>query len=174
MGDRGQTQQDFALGVSVLLLTIIGAFLFVQTGVFQTFDTSPGGATRAQADRVAASLVDHYATEHNQTVLRFNESGGINRSLDADPGLSTLAERAGLDVATTRRGNPNLNVTIINGSSLARGRDVPLERTNGFRMAWGPDPTGNENVVRSVRVIRLANDDNGQCDPVCWLLVRVW
>lgn len=175
MHDRGQTQQDFALGVSVLLLTIIGAFLFVQTGVFQTFDTTTPGTSAAQADRAASHLVENYSVDGTHAIIRYDERGGIDRELDDD--LDDFLTQAGIDVSTRRRADPNVNVSIVSNETLVDGGTAPA-RHDGDLLAWGEDTAGTENVATTIRVVRLRNDEvpgsKDLCDPNCWLVVRVW
>jgi hypothetical protein len=181
MEARGQTQLDFALGVSVLLVTIIGTLLFIQGGLFQSFDRSVDAPSQAQAERVASRLVENYTTEGNETILRYDrpDGSGIHDSLDADTGLTRLRGQAGLNVTSARRASPNLNVTVVNGTTLARTETRPATDASGDRLAWGEDVAGVSNPGTVIRVVRLENDRvpaRGReiCDPACWLVVRVW
>jgi len=98
---------------------------------------------------------------------------GINASLNADTELDDLKENAGLIVATERRANPRVNVTVVNASTLEAGRQSPAVDDHGRTLSWGPDAASRDNVASTSRVVKLTNA-SGMCDPVCWLVVRVW
>ncbi|MBV0924597.1 hypothetical protein KTS45_10345 [Halomicroarcula limicola] len=175
MDDRGQTAQDFAIGTSVLLVTIIGAFVFIQGGALSVYEDSATPIEQPQADRVASYLVENYSVDGDPNVLRYNQSSGLDRTLSADTGLSDLTASAGVNVSSTRRTNPDLNVSIVNSSSLEDGRREPARDGNGIVLAWG-ESYREQPYATSTRVVRLANDDDGtpQCTPTCWLVVRAW
>lgn len=172
MDTRAQTPQDFAVGVSVLLVAIIGVLAFVQGSAVAVYESPDVQRSQPIADRAATYLVENYTVEGTRNHLVYNTSEGINASLDADTAeLDALKENAGLLVSTERRANPRVNVTIINASTLAESRRAPAE-DDGDTLAWGPDAEGRQNAARATRVVKLTDTD--QCDPVCWLVVRVW
>lgn len=171
MGGRAQTTQDFAIGTSVMLVTIIGVFFFLQTGGLAVYEGTSDGVRQPQADRVASYLVENYSSEAGRNVLRFNQTGGINWALDNDTDeLAGVVSNAGVDVSTDRRTDPILNVSIVNGSTLQAGQRIAAD-DNGTRLHWGEYRRADP--VTSTRVVRLAGDDY-DCDPVCWLVVRAW
>ncbi|MBV0902020.1 DUF7287 family protein [Haloarcula salina] len=172
MDTRAQTPQDFAVGVSVLLVTIIGVLAFVQGSAIAVYESPDVQRSQPIADRTATYLVENFTVEGTRNHLVYNTTGGINASLDADTAeLDALKADAGLLVASERRANPRVNVTIVNASTLFESRRAPAV-DDGDTLAWGPDATDRQNVARATRVVKLTNTD--QCDPVCWLVVRVW
>jgi hypothetical protein len=62
MTERGQTQQDFAVGVSVFLLTIMFVFAFVPN-VFAPFGGQPNEADTARAERLAVGVLGNITEE---------------------------------------------------------------------------------------------------------------
>jgi len=174
MDTRAQTPQDFAVGVSVLLVTVIGVLAFVQGSAVGVYESPDVQRNQPIADRAGTYLVEHYSVAGTRNHIRYNTSDGINASLNADTDdLDGLREHAGLVVATERRVNPRVNVTVVNASTLADGARVPAVDDHGQRLAWGPSSAGRTNVASTSRVVKLTNA-TGQCDPVCWLVVKVW
>jgi hypothetical protein len=171
--ERGQTPQDFAVGVAVLLLTIVGTFGFVQNSVVTTYDRAVDGDIQESADRVATYLVENYSVEDRDNVLRYDSADGIERSLNADSDtLDELRSRAGLDVATERRVNPSVNVTIVGSEALADGTREPATGASG-PLTWGETYENQDGAASATRVVVLA-DDASICSSNCLLVVRVW
>ncbi|WP_336339627.1 DUF7287 family protein [Haloarcula brevis] len=172
MDTRAQTPQDFAVGVSVLLVTVIGVLAFVQGSAVGVYESPDVQRNQPIADRAATYLVENYSVQGTRNHVRYNASGGMNASLSSDTDdLREFKERAGLIVATERRVNPRVNVTIVNASTLGAGARTPAA-DDGDTLTWGPSVAGQQNVASTARVVKLTNTD--QCDPVCWLVVRVW
>lgn len=178
-GSRGQTTQDFAIGVSVLLVTVIGAFVFTQGGALSVYEGTSPGVDQPQADRIASYIVENYSAEGERNTLRYGGgTGTIDGNLSNDesaapgPKLDNLIEFSGTDVSSDRRIDPIVNVSIVNSSTLERGADVPA-RDSGRLLAWGEYRRSES--VSSSRVVDLTNDGTTpQCTPVCWVVVRVW
>lgn len=185
-GVRGQTTQDFAIGTSVLLLAIIGAFVYIQTGGLSVYQQPTAGVDQPQADRIASYVVGEYSVPGEPNTLRYNGTGNsyINDSLDTDEStgpsstrepekLSTLIDASGTNVASDRRTDPIVNVSIVNGTTLQAGQRVPA-KDGSATLAWGE--YRRSEPVTSTRVVQLTNDDDStpQCTPTCWLVVRVW
>ena len=171
--ERGQTPQDFAVGVAVLLVTIIGTFGFVQSSVVTTYDRPVDGDTRESADRLATYVVANYSVGAQDNVLRFDASDGIERSLNDDSdSLDELRSRAGLDVATERRVNPSVNVTIVGSDALADGTREPASGVTG-PLAWGEPYRNDDGAASATRAVVL-EDESTICSSNCLLVVRVW
>jgi len=175
MRERGQTTQDFAIGVSVLLLTVIGAFVFTQGGALSVYQGTSPGVEQPQADRIASYIVENYSVEGERNNLSY-ESGprSLDASLSQDEAagstkkLNALVEAAGVDVSSDRRTDPTVNVSIVNGSTLQAGSRTPAT-DGGDTLAWGQYRRSEPTTAS--RVVRLTGYD---CDPVCWVVVRVW
>jgi hypothetical protein len=65
---RGQTAQDFAVGISVFIVTVALVLAYVPTAVFP-FTQGTQTETASQADRLADSLVADFAREGALTDL---------------------------------------------------------------------------------------------------------
>lgn len=164
-GDRGQTTQDFAIGVSVLLVTIIGAFVFTQTGALAVYEGTSPGVKQPQADRIASYIVENYSTDERANMLRYDESGGIE---ELSGNMTRLKLRAGTNVSSDRRTDPIVNVSIVNGTTLEKGQRGPATDLIDSG-SWGEYRRAEP--VRASRVVQLRNYN---CEPVCWVVVRVW
>lgn len=171
MNDRGQTPQDFAVGTSILLVTIIGTFVFIQGGGLSVYEDPVAEIEQPQADRVASYLVENYSVSGDRNTIRYNESGGINRTLNDTAPLVNLTEHAAVNVSSDRRTDPTLNVSVVNSSTLQSGQLRP--HRGAVNLSWGT-PYDNQTASVSTRVVRLNNDNNDVCEPVCWLVVRAW
>lgn len=167
MGVRGQTTQDFAIGVSVLLVTIIGAFAFSQGGALSLYEGTSPGVDQPQADRIATYVVQNYSVEGQPNNLSYGTGGSSDlRNLDVE----RLKLRAGVNVSSDRRTDPLVNVSIVSNETLQDGGRTPA-RDGGSPIAWGT--TRQSDPVTSTRVVQLSGGPD-VCDPVCWLVVRVW
>lgn len=170
VNDRGQTTQDFAVGVSVLLLSVIGAFVFSQGGTLAVYEGTSPGVEQTQADRIASYIVENYSVDGRSNVLRYtpdSDDGGIEELDDGDSDLSKLKLQAGVNVSSDRRVDPIVGVRIVNNSTLAEGERTPAKANLSLGQSRDSEFTS------ASRVVTLENDGT-QCTPVCWLVVRVW
>lgn len=145
---RGQTQQDFAVGISVFLLAVLFVFNFVPTTI------APGGAeseARAYtADRVVTAVVSNVTdTTQANTLDRDRTAAFFDHHGDGD------SLRANLSLA----GSTQANVTL---ETLA-GVTVDV---GGVTANAGDAYTGDRGASAS-RVVRLGPDRYR-------LVVRVW
>lgn len=79
ISERGQTTQDYLIGVSIFLVTVTFVFGYLPT-VFDSYNAPVDGIDHAQADRAAEFLVSNYTVEGRTNVLRhqhFNLSSGV-------------------------------------------------------------------------------------------------
>ncbi|WP_372479077.1 hypothetical protein ACAH01_10045 [Halomicrobium sp. HM KBTZ05] len=138
-----------------------------------TYDRPVSGDTQESADRVASYVVENYSVEHRDNVLRFDSSDGIEQSLNADTDtLDGLRAAAGLDVATERRVNFSVNVTIVGSDSLADGTQSPATGVSDD-LTWGEAYQNQEEAASTARAVTL-EDENTICSSNCLLVVRVW
>jgi hypothetical protein len=154
---RGQTPQDFAVGISVFLLTVAFAFAFVPS-IFTPFssDTPPGAAQ--QADRVASQMIDEYST------------AGRDNWLDGDFQSEVLSEDS--DGLADRFGLPELrdvNVTVFNVTDERNFTriDATGASSEGFT-------TASVSRIVVIEGIPECNPDDPADGKVCRLVVEVW
>ncbi|MBX0294690.1 hypothetical protein EGH23_07335 [Halomicroarcula sp. F27] len=178
---RGQTNLDFAIGISLFLGVLIFIFLFVP-GLLSPFTASAQEQT-VSADRAADHLTksvlgsprDPYSLRTHCTVQFFNGSAGCEFS-DAP-----LAEQLGLDPATqsakvTVVGNASSTVTADDTLCWDASDDALVPSTacpnaagnaNVNLTRGGPVPTDNEATVTALRVVWLNGTD-------VTVIVEVW
>jgi hypothetical protein len=154
--ERGQTTQDFAVGIGVFLLAIAFVFSFLPS-VITPFDSSVGGAETAQADRIADLVVHNVSTETANNVSRdkFNDTY-------ANAG-GNLTETLGL-----RSSNGN-QIDRVNIRFEPLNESAPLGSSNTWTAG---DAYDNQSAASSARIVTI--EDDGKCDPACRLVVRVW
>lgn len=154
--DRGQTLQDYVLGVSVFLLIVIGLLTAILPTVLAPFEDTPGGDKTAQADRIAEQLVRNTSVASDTN--RLNASA-LEQVVSADQ--STIRDRFSLP----RGSNVNITVLKMDGSSRIVGpAGGPLS---------SPRSPGESPAATSARIVTL-NHDSSDCQPGCRLVVRVW
>ncbi|MFP9190369.1 DUF7287 family protein [Natronosalvus vescus] len=146
LADRGQTTQDFAVGIGIFLLAVAFVFSFVPT-LITPFATSTASET-AQADRIADEIVANYSEEPNQLDLTALESANV----------SELGVRAVDDHQIDR-----VNITVVNtsdgGGTFAHPEDSPYT---------------DESAGSATRLVTVTEDADIECDRGCKLIVRVW
>lgn len=180
---RGQTTLDFAVGMSVFLLTVAFVVSFVPT-MFQPFDAS-GGSEIVTGDRVADHLgrrlliadVEPFVLGVPCTSDFFELSGSPAESSPSSCRFdgTTLNERLGLAA------DANVNVQLLGEDADGDGSpDLLCDDGNGnidesgdtpscatvFEAGSTP-PDGTDSVVVARRVISIQNRD-------ATLLVRTW
>ena len=152
--ERGQTTQDFAVGIGVFLLAIAFVFSFFPALV-TPYDSSVGGAETAQADRIADRIVYNASTE---TPNELDENG-----LDQYNGTNLTSQLGLRSSGGTTIDNVNVTVTNISTGAVVTPTD---KWTGGENYADQP-------AASSARIVTIENRDD-KCDPACRLIVRVW
>lgn len=163
--DRGQTLQDFILGIGLFIVTVtfvLGLF----PSFLSPFTTGAGGEERAQADRVAGVMVLNLSTDDGKTTLNVTE---LNRVLQKSQ--PELRERYGLPETSS----VNITVRELDGDRIVQ--------YGGSKMATA-ERRQNQSSESSARVItidertvdrsRLPAGTDSICRPGCRLIVRVW
>ncbi|MBZ6493866.1 DUF7287 family protein [Natrinema longum] len=158
MSDRGQTTQDFAVGIGLFLLAVAFVFLFLPT--IGTPYESSGGADRAQADRIADRIVSNLSTETANEI----DGSGFNskyneRNLSTQLGLRASSSD---DIVYDRI---NVSIEEFDGT--------PVDESE----LSGGDVYRNQSAASSARIVTIDNwtpADSSDCDPGCRLVVRVW
>jgi hypothetical protein len=151
MSDRGQTLNDYALGMGVFVLAVTITFAVIPS-IFAPFTAPIESDQSVQANRVADQVLDDMTVDGTRNTINdskanpdfFDGSGGV----DAD----TLRDRYGLSLTS------QVNVTIV-------WDDDPSDRVQ-----VGED-YGERPVASAVRVV--VGYEN-KCSPTCRLIVRIW
>jgi hypothetical protein len=178
ISERGQTTQDYLVGVSLLLLTTTFVFGYMPN-VFDSYENPVDGVDRAQADRAAEYLVENYSIEGRSNELRYDAPSGrgVHEMLANETsrnGFIHFRREAGLNTLTDRRAKPNVNVILVNTSELKTEPD-PSAIVDGSKVfSYGDEPDADTEFASETRVVRLDNDTANYCRPTCWLVVRVW
>jgi|GEM_PF-199502 len=163
--ERGQTTQDFVVGIGVFLLAIAFVFSFFPALV-TPYDSSVGGAETAQADRIADRIVNDTSTgtANELNISQFEDKYVEKSKSDL---IEPLGIRGDADKGATYD-NVNVRIELINGS------DTVVKR-NGNRLTTEPS-YDNQSAASSARIVTF-NDESG-LDPgnqsAYRLVVRVW
>ena len=151
-GDRGQTLQDYTLGISLFVITIAAAM----AGIFGFIGpASPGVSSEdvAQSERISTAMVQNLSTGHQPNELRADRvESTLGQPVDA------LRQRWGVESST----NLNVSLEVLNGSHV-------VERS-GTKLTAGSQYAGHSTGT-TTRIVTL---DDGSCDPSCRLVVRTW
>lgn len=157
-GKRGQTLYDYALGISLFVLTIT-ATVSLLPSLVPTGQDAPSGAVSATTDRVARDIVANETTG----------TGSEEHALDPG-GLQSLAALSAdeleqwFGIRTTWQ--VNVTVTTLEGNSFVTAANTsPLTAGSPYRGQPGGE---------AVRIVTLSNDSYADCTPACRLVVRVW
>jgi hypothetical protein len=102
MTGRGQTEFDYVVGMTLVLLTLTGVFTFVP-GIYEPFDDPVATDDTATADRIADDLLTVSAVQ--------DSSNTVNR---------TKLE-ANIDAVDPPTDTDTLNVTLQDGTEIVTG-----------------------------------------------------
>lgn len=167
--ERGQTNQDFAVGISIFLLTTAFVFAFIPT-IFTPFDGDVQNSEIAQSNRVASAFVDDHSVAGTPGTL---DDAAVERFFDAGNGGDDL--RTLYSLPTTS--NVNVTVRAQNGSTIHKldtdGDDVgdlPLARGDSYH----DQPAASTTRVVTFDEGNVCNPEPGNDQSACRLLVRVW
>jgi hypothetical protein len=157
--NRAQTAQDFAVGISIFLLTVGFIFAFVPN-LLTPFDTDVGTEQQAQADRVATIVTGEITFDGEANVIDPSETDYFGASGLGNGGLEPIQNETGLPFTA------RINVTV---SPI--GQDGPISE-GGTTLSAGPEFRQSQPAASATRVVVL--EGNPDCDPGCELTVRVW
>ena len=146
--DRGQTAQDFAVGISIFLLAIAFVFVFAPS-LLTPYESTVGGDTIAKADRAAATII------HDASV-----DGGVNE-LDGGS-LEWYMEQ---------------NTSVLQSSLALHSVDrinVTVQHVNGTVWQQSGQRFGEAQPRASASRIVTVEGGEFNCDPACRVVVRVW
>ncbi len=162
LGDRGQTTQDFAVGIGIFLLAMAFVFSYVPT-LLTPFTTDVGAGETAQADRIAATIVDDLSEEepNHLNVSEFDDYEHGSDELIDELGLRSAD---GEDIAVNR-----VNVTFES-----------LDGTERYVLTGGDDHDDADATASAGRIVTVDDPNevesgcNDDCDTAYRLVVRVW
>ncbi len=146
--DRGQTTQDFIVGIGVFILAVAFVFSFLPT-MLTPFDSSTSGGETAQADRIADRLVYNLSVSDTPNNISWDE-------MTDDEMVDELGLRTNADEDPIERVNASLQP--LNESTTVEG--------------FGP-VYDNQSAASSARIVTVENRSD-ECDPACRLIVRIW
>lgn len=146
---RGQTNLDFAFGISLFVLALVVTFGLVPN-LLAPFEAPVGNDQTVKANRANAQLLDDLTVANSSNRLNTTKTDAVFNTAT----IASLQNRFRFD--TTVR----VNVTLqINSSS---------RRTAG-------NVYSDQSVASSMRVVTGYNNTTyGECSPTCRLIVRVW
>ncbi|MHC3437529.1 DUF7287 family protein [Natrialbaceae archaeon A-gly3] len=152
LGDRGQTTQDFAVGIGLFLLAMAFVFSYVPT-LLTPFSAGGGTGDTAQADRIAATILEDYSTD---------EANQLNGSEFSDlESEDDLVEEFGLRSNDAGDRIDRVNVTLES-----------LDGEETYEPTIGDNHEDADSTASAGRIVTAP--DEAECDPACRLVVRVW
>lgn len=155
--DRGQTIQDYAIGISVFVLAVTAAVTLFPSLV-STYGSGPSEELTATVDQVSESIVQNQSASGRTTEL---DPAGL-AELDT-LNASELRDRFALRETT----QVNVTVQTSDGSAFVTdGGGDPVTAGESYRR----DGEG----ARDIRIVTLTNDSYAGCAQGCRLVVRVW
>ncbi|ELY98871.1 hypothetical protein C482_11358 [Natrialba chahannaoensis JCM 10990] len=165
--ERGQTTQDFVVGIGIFILAIAFVFSFLPS-LITPFDSPAGGAETAQADRIADQVVANLS--ESQQANEIERTAFDSRYASADD--STLAERIGLRANADGHVYDNVNISI----EVLNPQDAGSRYVDTDELAAG-DTYDNQSAASASRIVTVVEEDGTDvsgCDPACRLVVRTW
>jgi len=179
MENRGQTTQDYILGVSIMLVTTLFIFGYLP-GLYESYQSPITSVEQSQADRGAEYLVENYSVEGNETRLKFDEDGGIERVLARPAGMAAFRDGASLNTSTDTIAVPNVNVVLVGNESINESGPLdPIQHDydgdgSNESLEYGDSVNNDTPTASTTRIVTLNETSYNYCDPTCWLVVRVW
>ena len=150
--NRGQTTQDFIVGIGVFILAVAFVFSFLPT-MLTPFDSSTSGGETAQADRVADRVVHNFMDPDSD-----NPNQIIWTEIDEDDRVDELGLRTNADDDPIRR--VNVSLQPLNESTTVEG--------------FGP-VYDDQSAASSARIVTVEGiGEPEKCEPACRLVVRIW
>lgn len=151
-GTRGQTLQDYTIGISLFLITV-AAVLAGLLGFTSPLTAGVSAEDISQSERVSTAMVGNHSTGRQP-----NELDASQLSTTMNQPVEQLRTRWGIERTTSL----NVSLVTLNGTRIVdRG---------GNELAVGASAT-NRSTATASRIVTL---DDGTCDPSCRLVVRTW
>lgn len=169
MERRGQTTQDYVVGISIVLLTVTGVFAFVPA-VFDTVDDPVERNAYTQAEALGDHLVATHTADGTDRQVSFARIDETLSTLDGriESGTaSSLLASAGIrqDDGRIRRVNVTLTPGVLNDTRPVAAAGDPFVRS-------GTNTT--EAAATVTRFVHLGNESRCGDSGLCQLTVRVW
>lgn len=160
--DRGQTPQDFALGAGLFIIAVGFTFAFIPTAFLFT-GADPGPTEIKQADRTSTAVISNLSVGHRQNTLDSTATAEFFNETKTEAEIQDAFE-----LPSTAR--INLTIRALHDDAIVATKDG-----NGVdvRLAAGTDYPTDRPAAEVVRIINMP-DEQGVCNPVCQLVVRVW
>ena len=145
---RGQTLQDYLMGVTVFLLTTAFVVAFIPT-LFTPFTAPVDASQTEQADRYAAEILTEVTQPNSTNIINGSETD------------SFFADESNLDQIPTLEWS-DVNVTLVAG-------DGTVQHTVG-------PPSQGESTAAATRVVvpERGYSGNHTCTATCRIEVRLW
>ena len=151
-GARGQTLQDYTIGISLFLITV-AAVLAGLLGFTSPLTAGVSAEDISQSERVSTAMVGNHSTGRQP-----NELDASQLSTTMNQPVEQLRTRWGIERTTSL----NVSLVTLNGTRIVdRG---------GNELAVGASATNRSTATAS----RVVTFDDGTCDPSCRLVVRTW
>lgn len=167
LADRGQTTQDFAIGIGVFVLAIAFVFSFVPS-IITPFSSSVGSGDAAQADRIAATAVDNLSTDPDRpNHLDWDTFDATYNDTSSEDLVDVLGLRATGEGPIDR---VSISIETLNQSEDVGDRTVA---TGGSTYDRGRAAASASRLV-TIDLDGVAGADPEDCTPACRLVVRVW
>ncbi|PSQ41847.1 hypothetical protein BRD17_10160 [Halobacteriales archaeon SW_7_68_16] len=145
--ERGQTLQDYLLGISLFIIVVGFVFALVPS-ILSPFTPPIESSQTVRAERVSSQMIDDFAVEGGRTTLN---ATAVNESLDGADG-TFFEDRYAVDDVT------DINVTI--------------ERATSEAVVYrGGDRYRGQAAASVTRVVTLTDS---RCDTACHMIVRLW
>lgn len=151
--DRGQTLQDYVIGISIFVVVVFLALSFFP-GLLNDFQSGSVGDHEAQADRISRQIVTNNTVPGTENQLNATAIEGMMDQSEDD-----LRQRFGVNDTV------NLNITLesLNGDYYINDTRTLTSEPNYYDTTAGT----------SARIVTLSDDGYG-CSPACRLVVRAW
>lgn len=148
---RGQTPNDYLIGIILLLLTITIALAYFPT-LFQPFEEPVGSDEESMADNLASQLLADHAVPGEERTLNLT---ALNETVaDPDDELQQIPDWM------------RWNVTVVDG-------DRGAVEVDGEPVRGGPE-WGGEPAATTTRFVLAQDSDDDACEHGCRFIVRVW
>jgi ABC-type phosphate transport system substrate-binding protein len=163
--DRGQTPQDFAIGMSIFLLAVLTVLTFVPS-IFTPF-TAPETAIEGQADRASTAAMGNLTVDGSSTRLNASATESWFADYQSRP-TEDLATALGLEPYRS------VNVSVVPLDATGNTSAVTITaNSNTTTLTAGERYTGQSSSTM-VRIVTIPGLSGDTCEPGCRLVVRVW